>query len=105
MEETVDLKAVNKLIDKKFEIKSAKEKNLSQKAIIEPLMQAHLDYGKNRIRILDFLQKIRNRWVYENNELLINSESLLKEYNVIIKVLGNDEATINTLSEKLIEVM
>ena len=84
-------------------VKGTTEKYLSQKPIFEPLMQAHVEYGENMIQLLELLQKNKDEWAYESNELLIYSESVLNDYNELIEELGNNEAMINTLSRKLIE--
>lgn len=86
-------------------IKGATKKYLSQKPILEPLMQAHIEYGKNMIRILELLQKNKDEWAYEDDKLLIYSENVLNEYNKLIEALGNNEAIINTLSRKVLEGM
>lgn len=86
-------------------IKGATEKHLSQKPILEPLMQSHIEYGKNMIQILELLQKNKDLWAYKNDQLLIYSDTVQNEYNKLIEKLGTNEATINTLSEKLTENM
>ena len=76
-----------------------------QKPIFEPLMRAHIEYGNSLIQVLDLLQKNKDMWSYENNELMINSDNMLSQYNELVEVIGGNEATINTLSSKLVDTM
>src|SRR5690606_28479688 len=84
-------------------LQAATKKYLSQKQVVEPLMQAHAEYGKCMVQSLEFLQKNNEVWTYENDEILINDETLLIEYRKLYKVLGDNEVVSNTLSEKLVK--
>jgi hypothetical protein len=86
-------------------VDAATEKYFKQKPIFEPLMQTHIEYGNNLIQILDFLQKNEDEWAYENDELLLNSDELLSEYNKMAIVLESNIETINTLSNQLVNQM
>jgi len=86
-------------------IKGAAEKYDLQKPIFEPLIQVHAQYGQNLIKTLDFLQRNMGEWSYDNEELLFSNENVLNEYNDLFEELRNNEATINTLSAKLLEAM
>lgn len=78
---------------------------LAQKPFFEPLMHAHGEYGNNMIQILDLLQNNKDDWDYENDELLVYSQAVMDEYNELLEELGNNEAAINTLSDKMVDQM
>lgn len=84
-------------------VKRITEKYLLKKPIFGPLMQAHIEYGNNMIKILDILQKNKDMWSYENDGLLFSINSMLSKYNGLIEVIGKNEATINTLTNKLVD--
>ena len=86
-------------------VEAATEKYLSQKSVFEPLMQAHIEYGNGMIQMLDLLQKNKDMWSYENDELLFSDDRLLSQYNELVEVSGSKVETINTLSSKLVDSM
>ena len=86
-------------------IKGVSNKNNLQMPIIKPLMQAHIEYGNNMIQVLELLQKNKNEWSYENDEMLIYSDDVLTKFNELFEVLGTNEESINELSTKLIETI
>ncbi len=86
-------------------VKGATEKYLLQKPIFDSLFTAHVEYGNNIIQLLELLQKNQDEWSYANDELLIDSDAVLNECNELFEKMSINEATINTLSEKLLEVI
>ena len=86
-------------------VNSATEGYLSQKPIFEPLMRAHTEYGNGMIQMLDLLQKNKDMWSYENDELMISDDRLLSQYNELVEEFGSKVETINTLSSKLVDTM
>jgi len=79
------------------------KKFLALKPAFEPLMQAHIEYGNNLIQILDFLQKNKDKWAYEDDELLLDSDEMVSEYNKLATAMDNNAKTINTLTQKGID--
>lgn len=86
-------------------MKGATNKYFSQKPFFEPLMQAHVAYGKKMIQILELLQKNKNEWVYKDGRLLFYSANVLNAHNDMVEELGKNEVTISTLSGNLAGVM
>jgi hypothetical protein len=86
-------------------VKGATEQYNAQKEIFAQFIEANLEYGKNMICVLDLLQNNKDLWYYENGELLINSDSVLNQFNDIIKAITDNTTKINELSYKLIEVL
>lgn len=86
-------------------IKGASNIHNLQMPIFEPLIQAHIEYGSNMIQVLELLQKNKNEWSYENDEMLIYSDDVLTKFNELFEVLGTNEESINELSTKLIETI
>lgn len=86
-------------------LEGAREKHLAQKPIFDPLMAAHIEYGNNMILLLELLQENQDGWEFTDDELSIVDEQLLDQYNNVIEGIMQNEETINTLSEKLIESM
>jgi len=86
-------------------IKGVTKQYLSQQPILEPLIQEHIEYGKKMIQLIELLQKNKDQWIYENDELFIHSDNVLNKFNELIDELSKNEATINTLSQNLVEKM
>ena len=81
----------------------ARDAYLRQKPILHPLMQAHIEYSDNLTHILDFLQKNRDVWSYENDEFLISNDSVLLKFNQLFDAAAKNEETINALGLKLLK--
>ena len=86
-------------------IKGASEVYYRQKPIYEPLVTAHMEYGSGFIQLLELLQENRESWTFENDEILINNDSMAQEYNNWIDYLAEREELINALSAQLIETL
>lgn len=74
---------------------------LHQKPLFEPLMQSHIEYGNNQIQVLNYLQNNKDEWVYENNQLFLNSDKSFDEFNKLSRAIQNNEETIGVLAIKL----
>lgn len=83
----------------------AKQKHFAQKPILDPFMQAHINYGNNMIFLLELLRKNRDWWEYTGEELSFLDEELLYHYNATLERIIQNEAEINTLGEKLVQSM
>lgn len=84
-------------------LKILTDKFLSKNKIFVPLMEAHIEYGKNMIQLLELLQNNKDEWVYENDELLIDSDDVLDKLNDLCEKLVVIESTITTLSAKWLD--
>jgi hypothetical protein len=74
---------------------------LYQKPLFEPLVQTHIEYGNNQIPVLNYLQNNKDEWVYENNQLVLNSDKSFDEFNKLGRAIQNNEETIGILAIKL----
>lgn len=86
-------------------LEGATNKYLSQKPIMEPLIQAHLEYGNGLLRALEFLKKHQGEWVYTQNELNFSKDDMTNQYSKLLEDISKSEATINALSQKFLEKM
>jgi hypothetical protein len=85
-------------------IKGATDQYLRQKPLLDSLMQAHIDSGMTAIQLLDFLQENKDKWVYENDQVLFSSDSALAKFNELHSALLKSDEMIKTLSLKLVKV-
>ncbi|WOD44244.1 stage II sporulation protein M [Hwangdonia lutea] len=76
-----------------------------QMPIFKPFIKSHLSYSENLIELVDFLEKNKMQWIYENDELIFDNTELENKYLEIIDNVAKDEENINILSDKLIDVM
>lgn len=81
-------------------LKGATTKFQSRKRVLEPSLQAHIEYGNLLIKILDFLRENKEEWDYENDELIFDSDERLEEYNKLIESLTEVEKKMDTLSRQ-----
>jgi len=86
-------------------MKGATRKYNSQKTVLEPLLQAHIDFGRGMIQLLALLQKHKDQWALENNELLIYNDKLVDEYDRVIDALEKNHETIDDLSDRCRELL
>lgn len=86
-------------------IRGASKKYNLERPIYEPLMAAHLGYGNDFIQILELLQQNRESWTFENNEISIYDDSVLKRYNELIGKLTKRGEVIIRLSSQLLEIL
>ncbi|MDP6633579.1 MAG: hypothetical protein QGG42_01605 [Phycisphaerae bacterium] len=85
-------------------INGARAQYLKQKPFFEKLMQAHISTGRTAIRILDFLQKNKDKWVQQDDQTVFDSNRELAEFNDLQDAINKSEQTIRTLSDKLAKV-
>lgn len=69
--------------------------------ILKPLVAAHAEYGKCMIEILDLLEKNRDAWTYQNDELLFDEEPLREQFNRILVRFTEQQETINRLAAEI----
>jgi hypothetical protein len=50
---------------------------------------------------LNYLQNNKDEWVYENNQLFLNSDKSFDEFNKLGRAIQNNEETIGVLAIKL----
>lgn len=81
-------------------LKGATTKFQSRKRVLEPSLQAHIEYGNLLIKILEFLRENKEEWDYENDELIFDSDERLEEYNKLIESLTEVEKKMDTLSRQ-----
>lgn len=74
-----------------------------KKAVLDPLIAAHIEYGSKMIEFLELLRENRAHWTYENGLVQFTSESLSNTYNQIIATMAEQETLINTLGEQLLQ--
>lgn len=86
-------------------IEGAKRSHNRQKPIFIPLMEAHIKYGGNMLSTLDLLNTHPDQWSYEDDDIWIDDDDLLNQYNENINDLTQLEETINKYSDLLVESM
>lgn len=86
-------------------IEGATEKYEQQRPIFEPLMQAHLSYGKNLISVLDLLHDHQGQWSSEDGQIQFNDDDTLESFNQLVEQLIDNETSINTLAEQLVKTL
>jgi hypothetical protein len=84
-------------------IAGARESHSRAAPIFNSLTQAHIEYGHILIHLLDFLQKNKAEWSYENGTNSFSRDSLTAEYNKLIEATLKQHKEINKLAAKLPE--
>lgn len=104
LEETLHvLGEENKLAAQALE--GARDRHEKQMPILEPLLQAHLSYGNNMIRILELLQTNRNAWEYKPDGIVIHDDETAQQFDKLAEAISRDEDSLNRLSDQLLQGM
>ena len=82
-------------------IQGATASHLELKPIMDPLLQAHIDYGNNLIQILDLLQNNKDNWEHRDGEVFFFSTEVNAKFEELIDSAVRYESLVNTLSEEL----
>ncbi len=84
-------------------LEGATETYRAQKIVVEPLLEAHLHWGNNLLKILDLLEDHNGQWTYQNDKLSFENDTVLAAFKEIAEAIEDNEATIDTLTSKLTE--
>lgn len=71
-----------------------------QKPLVEPLLTAHIELGKNHIQLLELLQQSKEKWSFTDGQFLFNDDDSLNNFNAISEKIKANATTIQTLSTK-----
>lgn len=86
-------------------IRGFTKKDLLQKPIFIPYINAHIEYGQGIKEIVELLEKQQGKWSYEDEFLIFeNSETQITYEKLLNNAISNEEI-VNELFDKLVEIM
>jgi hypothetical protein len=81
------------------------QKDSVQKIFFIPYINAHIEFGKNLVKIIELLKVENGKWKSENNMVSFEKSDCQEIFDAAIIEAAKNEEEINELYDKLLEVI